>query len=72
MHAWHAPSIEALQAAVLEAMPGVSAVLVKGSRFMGMERVVQAVLAAQPAAVDLVSAEVRAAEISPQEQQRKI
>ena len=72
VHAWHAPSIEALQAAVLEAMPGVSAVLVKGSRFMGMERVVQAVLAAQPAAVDLVSAEVRAAEISPQEQQRKI
>ncbi|OIN90925.1 MAG: UDP-N-acetylmuramoylalanyl-D-glutamyl-2, 6-diaminopimelate--D-alanyl-D-alanine ligase [Comamonadaceae bacterium CG1_02_60_18] len=38
--------IEALQAEVLAELPGVASVLVKGSRFMKMERVVQAVLAA--------------------------
>lgn len=35
-----------LQAAVLAALPGVSSVLVKGSRFMKMERVVEAIVAA--------------------------
>ena len=39
-------SMELLQAAVLEALPQVGSVLVKGSRFMKMERVVQSVLAA--------------------------
>ncbi|KAF1023210.1 MAG: UDP-N-acetylmuramoyl-tripeptide--D-alanyl-D-alanine ligase [Paracidovorax wautersii] len=77
---WHADSIEALQSALLAALPGLAAVLVKGSRFMGMERLVQAVLDAQPAASALVSArissdvpaEVSAAQIpSPQEQQGK-
>ncbi len=38
---------QALQSAVLAALPGVASVLVKGSRFMKMERVVQAVLDAQ-------------------------
>ena len=37
--------IEALKAAVMAALPGVSSVLVKGSRFMKMERVVQAIVA---------------------------
>ena len=37
-----------LQAAVLAALPGVSSVLVKGSRFMKMEQVVQAMVAATP------------------------
>ncbi|MDD5027968.1 MAG: bifunctional UDP-N-acetylmuramoyl-L-alanyl-D-glutamate--2,6-diaminopimelate ligase MurE/UDP-N-acetylmuramoyl-tripeptide--D-alanyl-D-alanine ligase MurF [Rhodoferax sp.] len=40
------PEIDALQAAVLAELPVVASVLVKGSRFMQMERVVQAVLAA--------------------------
>lgn len=40
------PDMEALQAAVLAALPHVASVLVKGSRFMKMERVVQAMLAA--------------------------
>ncbi len=35
-----------LQAAVREALPGVGSVLVKGSRFMKMEQVVEAVVAA--------------------------
>jgi len=38
-----------LQAAVLAALPGVSSVLVKGSRFMKMERVVEAIVAATQA-----------------------
>jgi len=36
----HFPGIESLQAAVLAALPTVGSVLVKGSRFMKMERVV--------------------------------
>jgi murE/murF fusion protein len=47
---WHAESIEALQSRLLEAVPGLATLLVKGSRFMGMERLVQAVLAAQSGA----------------------
>jgi UDP-N-acetylmuramoyl-tripeptide--D-alanyl-D-alanine ligase len=41
----HHGDIEALKAAVLAALPGTASVLVKGSRFMRMERVVQAVSA---------------------------
>jgi UDP-N-acetylmuramoyl-tripeptide--D-alanyl-D-alanine ligase len=41
----HFDSIEALNAAVLERLPQVGSVLVKGSRFMRMERVVEALLA---------------------------
>jgi len=41
------PEMSALQAAVLAELPAVASVLVKGSRFMKMERVVEAVLAAQ-------------------------
>jgi UDP-N-acetylmuramoyl-tripeptide--D-alanyl-D-alanine ligase len=37
--------IESLNAAVREALPGVESVLVKGSRFMKMERVVEAIVA---------------------------
>jgi UDP-N-acetylmuramoyl-tripeptide--D-alanyl-D-alanine ligase len=43
MQGRHFDSIEALNAAVLAALPQVSSILVKGSRFMKMERVVQAV-----------------------------
>ena len=39
----HFSDIEVLNAAVLAALPNVSSVLVKGSRFMRMERVVQAI-----------------------------
>ena len=38
----------ALIAAVIEELPAVSSVLVKGSRFMRMERVVQALQALDP------------------------
>lgn len=41
----HFDDAEALNAAVLQALPGLASVLVKGSRFMRMERVVQAVSA---------------------------
>jgi len=41
-----------LQAAVLAELPGVASVLVKGSRFMKMERVVQAIEAATAASQD--------------------
>jgi UDP-N-acetylmuramoyl-tripeptide--D-alanyl-D-alanine ligase len=41
----HFPDIDTLNAAVLQALPAHASVLVKGSRFMRMERVVQAVLA---------------------------
>ncbi|MEK9804551.1 MAG: UDP-N-acetylmuramoylalanyl-D-glutamyl-2, 6-diaminopimelate--D-alanyl-D-alanine ligase, partial [Curvibacter sp.] len=41
----HFADAEALNAAVLQALPGTASVLVKGSRFMRMERVVQAVSA---------------------------
>lgn len=41
----HFSTIESLQAAVLAELPRVGSVLVKGSRFMKMERVVQAVTA---------------------------
>jgi len=43
MQGRHFDSIEALNAAVLQALPGVASVLVKGSRFMKMERVVEAI-----------------------------
>jgi UDP-N-acetylmuramoyl-tripeptide--D-alanyl-D-alanine ligase len=43
----HFESVDALNAAVLQAMPHVSSVLVKGSRFMQMERVVAAISAAE-------------------------
>lgn len=42
----HFESMEQLQAAVCAALPGVGSVLVKGSRFMKMERVVEAIAAA--------------------------
>ncbi len=44
--AQHFDSIENLNAAVLQALPQSSSLLVKGSRFMRMERVVEAVYAA--------------------------
>ena len=47
--AQHFASIDELNAAVLQALPQVSSLLVKGSRFMRMERVVEAVCAAAPA-----------------------
>jgi UDP-N-acetylmuramoyl-tripeptide--D-alanyl-D-alanine ligase len=40
------PNMNDLQAAVLAALPEVASVLVKGSRFMKMEQVVQALCAA--------------------------
>jgi UDP-N-acetylmuramoyl-tripeptide--D-alanyl-D-alanine ligase len=43
--AQHFDSIEALNAAVLQHLPQVNSLLVKGSRFMRMERVVEAVCA---------------------------
>ena len=42
----HFTSIDALNAAVLAELPQVASVLVKGSRFMMMERVVEAIMAA--------------------------
>jgi len=39
----HFDGIDALNAAVLARLPQVGSVLVKGSRFMKMERVVQAI-----------------------------
>jgi UDP-N-acetylmuramoyl-tripeptide--D-alanyl-D-alanine ligase len=42
----HFADIDALNAAVIEALPDTASVLVKGSRFMCMERVVQAVVQA--------------------------
>ncbi|EJE50884.1 UDP-N-acetylmuramoyl-tripeptide--D-alanyl-D-alanine ligase [Acidovorax sp. CF316] len=47
--ATHFESMEQLQAAVCSALPSVGSVLVKGSRFMKMERVVQAIAAATAA-----------------------
>jgi UDP-N-acetylmuramoyl-tripeptide--D-alanyl-D-alanine ligase len=41
----HFDDLQALQAAVLAALPQMGSVLVKGSRFMRMERLVQAILA---------------------------
>lgn len=43
LRARHFADIDALNAAVLAALPGTASVLVKGSRFMRMERVVQAI-----------------------------
>ncbi len=43
LRARHFEAIEPLQAAVLELLPATASVLVKGSRFMRMERVVQAI-----------------------------
>jgi UDP-N-acetylmuramoyl-tripeptide--D-alanyl-D-alanine ligase len=45
MQGRHFADIEALNAAVLQALAGAASVLVKGSRFMKMERVVEAIAA---------------------------
>jgi UDP-N-acetylmuramoyl-tripeptide--D-alanyl-D-alanine ligase len=45
MRGTHFANVEALNAAVLAALPATQSVLVKGSRFMKMERVVQAIAA---------------------------
>ena len=51
--AHHFESVDLLNAALCAALPSLRSVLVKGSRFMRMERVVQAVLAtAQEAQAD--------------------
>ena len=41
----HFGDVDALNAAVLAQLPGVASVVIKGSRFMKMERVVQAITA---------------------------
>jgi UDP-N-acetylmuramoyl-tripeptide--D-alanyl-D-alanine ligase len=46
MQGQHFPDVEALKAAVLAALDGVESVLVKGSRFMKMERVADALAGA--------------------------
>ncbi|MBO9515388.1 MAG: UDP-N-acetylmuramoyl-tripeptide--D-alanyl-D-alanine ligase [Variovorax sp.] len=48
----HFDDIEALNAAVLACLPQTASILVKGSRFMQMERVVQAVAASVPTQQD--------------------
>ncbi len=45
MGGWHFSDIESLKAAVISELTTASSVLVKGSRFMQMERVVQAIIA---------------------------
>jgi UDP-N-acetylmuramoyl-tripeptide--D-alanyl-D-alanine ligase len=46
--AQHMDSMAALQNAVLATLPNITTVLVKGSRFMHMERVVQSLLSLNP------------------------
>jgi len=50
--AWHCHSMDELQQRVDALLPFVSTVLVKGSRFMRMERVVQALQAKHISAVE--------------------
>jgi UDP-N-acetylmuramoyl-tripeptide--D-alanyl-D-alanine ligase len=52
----HFDDIEALNAAVLARLPEWASVLVKGSRFMKMERVVQAVQAAPTITAEVADA----------------
>jgi UDP-N-acetylmuramoyl-tripeptide--D-alanyl-D-alanine ligase len=42
-HAQHLPDIEALNQRVIQQLPQLGSVLVKGSRFMKMERVIEAI-----------------------------
>ena len=50
----HFASVDALTAELLNSLPGLRSVLVKGSRFMQMERVVGALCGAQPVNQEIV------------------